>query len=263
MREVPAGRGDSASWPTNSSLLVAQGVGKHFGSIQALADVTFELGSGIAALVGVNGAGKSTLLTVLAGALRPDKGGVRVSGDDLYTRGTRPRALRRVAFMPQLPLFPKNLTAHEVVTYLCWMRGARHQDAVSRADAALDQVGLAAQRDTKIGRLSGGMLRRVALAQAIAGQPEVLLLDEPSTGLDPRQRRTMVDLLTDLPGTVLISSHVMEDVTDLAQRVLVLHEGTLRFDGGLDALRALAPESASTGRQLEAGFLSLCLQRPA
>ena len=236
-------------------------VGKRFGSTRALADVSLDLQPGITALVGVNGAGKSTLLTTLAGALQPDEGQILVGGDDLYNnQRTRRRALRRCALMPQIPVFPKNLPAHEVVTYLCWMRGSSSRAASARADEALADVGLSSKRDHKIGSLSGGMLRRVALAQATASQPEVLLLDEPSTGLDPRQRRSMVELLTSLPGAVLVSSHVMEDVADLARRVLVLHEGTLRFDGDLHALSALAPDGTPPHRSLEAGFLSLLLR---
>lgn len=228
--------------------------------MRALADVSFELSEGITGLVGVNGAGKSTLLTTLAGAMRPGQGRVVVHGADVYRRRERRRALRHIAFVPQLPSFPKNLTAREVVSYLCWMRGTPAAQADVRARNALGQVGLEARVDDKVGALSGGMLRRVALAQALASEADVLLLDEPSTGLDPRQRRTMVELLGGLRGTVLISSHVMEDVADLSDRVLVLDEGRLLFDGGLAALGALAPEGTPPHRRIEAGFLSLSLR---
>lgn len=244
-----------------SRLIAADRLTKDYDEVRALADVSFKLGEGITGLVGVNGAGKSTLLMILAGALRPGQGRVLVGSDDLYQRRGRRQALHRIAFVPQLPVFPKNLTAREVVSYLCWMRGVSSGRADARAREALVRVGLEGKVGAKIGALSGGMLRRVALAQALVGDAEVLLLDEPSTGLDPKQRRAMVELLADLPGTVLISSHVMEDIADLSQRVLVLDSGELRFDGGLQELVAQAPEGTPAHRAAEAGFLSLCTRR--
>lgn len=237
----------------------AEGLSKKYDQLVALDDVTFALEDGITALVGVNGAGKSTLLTTLAGALRPGQGRVVVGGNDAYSRRSRKEALRHVALVPQLPQFPKNLRAEEVVAYLAWMRGVPSRECMSRAREALDHVGLTARARTKVGALSGGMQRRVALAQALASRADVLLLDEPSTGLDPQQRRAMVDLLRDLPGTVFISSHVMEDVAELANRVIVLDAGKVRFDGTLDGLRALAPVGTPESRTLEAGFLSVSL----
>lgn len=111
--------------------------------------------------------------------------------------------------------------------------------------------------------LSGGMVRRVALAQALASSPSVLLLDEPSTGLDPKQRRVMVDLIGNLAGCVLLSSHVMEDVADVASRVLVLDEGRIVFDGTVDQLSGLAPVGAPRGRAAEAGFLHVISEAKA
>ncbi|MCO1338375.1 hypothetical protein BJH93_05615 [Kocuria polaris] len=237
--------------------LEATDVSHSYGDVQALSDVSVEIARGVTALVGVNGAGKSTLLMALAGGLRPDKGCVRIEGLDLYGRSHRKRGLTNVAFVPQLPQFPKNLRAVEAVSYLAWMRGCPAVEAPNRARDALGQVGLGAQTNKKLGTLSGGMLRRVALAQALASRAEVLLLDEPSTGLDPRRRREMVDLLKDLPGTVLISSHVMEDVADLAERVIVLDEGRIKFNGDVTDLGRLAPTDVADHRRLEAGFLSL------
>ena len=121
---------------------------------------------------------------------------------------------------------------------------------------ALEAVLLTDRADSKTRDLSGGMLRRVGLAQAIAMDPEVLLLDEPSTGLDPEQRRIMVDRLRGLDAAVILSSHVMEDVSDLADRVLVLDAGSIAFDGPLPALCALAPDPVAP-RAAEAGFLAV------
>ncbi len=247
---------------TEGPALSAYALTHDFGPVRALTDVSFDLAEGITGLVGVNGAGKSTLMLALAGALRPSRGQVRVGADDLFGRNRR-RGLRKVALVPQLPVFPKNLTALEVVSYLSWMRGVSSKQAPARARESLAQVGLEARLTSKVGELSGGMLRRVAVAQALASEAEVLLLDEPTTGLDPHQRRTMVDLLQTLPGAVLISSHIMEDVADLAARVLVLEGGCLRFDGTREELATRAPAGTAEHRALEAGFLSLCLQAGA
>lgn len=219
----------------------------------ALVHVAFSLAQRTrTGLVGVNGAGKSTLLTIAAGGRRPQQGQVHVGERELYGSGRRD-ALGRVSFMPQEATFPPRMTALEIVQYLTWMRGHAAADARRRAVAALEQVGLGAEQNTRFGQLSGGMRRRVALAQAVAPDTDVVLLDEPSTGLDPQQRRLMVQAVASLDGCVLMSSHVMEDVVAVASRVIVLHEGTVRFDGDLAELGGTAPGPGAA----EAGFLAL------
>ncbi|WP_162248069.1 ABC transporter ATP-binding protein [Angustibacter sp. Root456] len=234
-----------------------RGVSHRYGSDrQALTDVSVQLQPGVTALVGVNGAGKSTLLSILAGSLRPTAGSVLIGGTDLNGRRRR-EVIGRVALMPQALTVPPNLTAWEAVAVIGWMRGLASREAARRADRALEAVDLANRRGSAIKELSGGMKRRVALAQAIVAEPDVLLLDEPSTGLDPQQRRRMVDIVKALHGTVVFSSHVMEDVVDTASRVLVLHEGGVRFDGDVDELSARAPAGAPPERRPEAAFLAL------
>jgi len=242
-----------------TSAVSAEGLVCTWGRVRAVDVGLLDLGPGVTALVGVNGAGKTTLLSTLAGGNPPERGTVRIHGADLYSSRSRREGLRKVALVPQLPVFPGNLTAVEVVSYLAWMRGARASRASKRALEALERVGLADRARSKVRTLSGGMLRRVALAQAIAGDAEVLLLDEPSTGLDPQQRHIVVELIKDLPGTVLVSSHIMEDVADLASRVLVMDRGEVRFDGTTAELADRAPAGAAEHRRLEAGFLSVCL----
>ncbi len=157
--------------------------------------------------------------------------------------------------MPQAIRFPGSMTAFEVVEYLSWMRGSSARQARIAAGDALARVLLQDRARSKVGTLSGGMARRLGLAQAIASGASTLLLDEPSTGLDPEQRRIMVRLLADLDGAVVLSSHVMEDVSDLADRVLVLDDGVIAFDGTLGGLAARAPGDA--GRTAEEGFLAV------
>ncbi|MGN6612993.1 MAG: ABC transporter ATP-binding protein [Angustibacter sp.] len=229
---------------------------QRYRQVVALDGVKLELSSGVTALVGVNGAGKSTLMTTMAGALRPAAGCVRVQGFDPYGRD-RKRALRAVALMPQSATLPRRMTALDVVAYLAWMRGVPARVARQAALGALDRVGLSARAHHRVGQLSGGMQRRVLLAQAIASDARVLLLDEPSTGLDPEQRRVMVDLIRELDLAVLMSSHVLEDVVDAASRVVVLDDGRVAFDGTVQALASLAPSGTEAGRAPEAGFLTV------
>lgn len=233
---------------------------RYSGDVWALRDIELELSDGVTALVGVNGAGKSTLLSTLAGSLQPTAGSVRIGGLEVYGKG-RKDVLPRVALMPQSLTMPETLTALEAVSVIGWMRGLRGREAKARAEAALEAVDLQDRARSRIKELSGGMKRRVALAQAIVAEPEVLLLDEPSTGLDPRQRRRMVDIVKTLTGTVVFSSHVMEDVVDTAGRVLILHEGGVLFDGDVEELHGHAPAGTAASRRAEAAFLQLISTR--
>jgi ABC-2 type transport system ATP-binding protein len=195
---------------------------------------------GVTALVGPNGAGKTTLMRTLAGALVPTSGSVRIAGLDPYAKADRLAALAQVAWMPQIAELPKGMRTIDLVAYLGWMRGQGKEKALARAEESLRAVGLTKSFRVKMGALSGGMVRRVWLAQALAADAEVLLLDEPSTGLDPRQRETMVRLIRETAaGTVLLSSHLLEDVKELAERIVVLDHGRVAFDGplrdGMDA----------------------------
>ncbi|PFG19431.1 ABC-2 type transport system ATP-binding protein [Serinibacter salmoneus] len=240
--------------------MVLEGIHLSYREVSVLNGVDLELRPGITALLGVNGAGKTTLMNIAAGSLRPDRGLAAVVGQAVYRSRSRRRALRHVAMMPQGSSFPGNLTAHETVRYIAWMRGMPPHVTAGAATDALDRVGLAAESSRKIRRMSGGMRRRVALAQAIVSSPSLLLLDEPSTGLDPEQRHGMVALVRQLGGTVLLSSHVMEDVRDLADRVLVLHRGSIRFDGTVAELERYG--SDGNNRATEEGFLAVINDGP-
>ncbi len=217
-----------------------------------------ELGEGVTALVGVNGAGKSTLMRHLAGALRPGAGSVTVDGVDLYGAGRR-QALRRIGYLPQEHSLPRDLHVRASVAYAAWMRGVPHRESRRLADAALSSVGLSDRADHRVHTLSGGMLRRLTLAQAVVGTPRFLLLDEPTTGLDPEQRAAMRDLVGGLSGerATLVSSHVMEDVATLARDILVLEDGRIIWHGDLldFCQRYGGPE-----RSPEKAFLTLLLQ---
>lgn len=245
---------------TKKSGIEGSMIGVSFGARQALSSVNISLTSGRTALVGVNGAGKSTLMSVLSGRLRPTSGHVSLGELDLYGKW-RKHALPRVSLMPQNTSFPGSMTALEVVEYLTWMRGVPSKTCRTRAQEALAAVGLDERKKSRMSTLSGGMARRVALAQAIAAQADVVLLDEPSTGLDPHQRSIMVDQLKKLTGPVLMSSHILEDVIEVADRVVVLDEGSIKYDGSVDGLVALAPAGSNPAKSAEIGFLSLIATR--
>ncbi len=219
------------------------GVEQRFGRTRALAGVTLDLGEGISGLLGPNGAGKTTLMRMLATVLSPDAGHVRLLGRDPAEREQRLEIRRRLGYMPQEPGFHRNFSAFDFVDYVAILkelteRSARH-DEVRRVLAV---VGLEAVMHRKIKALSGGMRRRVALAQALIGDPGLLVLDEPTAGLDPEQRLRFRELVSDLgeSRTVVLSTHQTEDVAALCGRVVVMSEGVTSFDGTPRELTELA-----------------------
>jgi ABC-2 type transport system ATP-binding protein len=223
--------------------VTAQGITKRFGPKVALADVDIDLAGGITGLLGPNGAGKTTLLRILATVMAADRGEVRLLGNDPGTPEGRLAVRRRLGYLPQEPGFHRSFTAFEFVDYVAILkewgdRRARH-DEVRRV---LSLVGLEPVMGTAIKKLSGGMRRRVAIAQALLGDPDLLILDEPTAGLDPEQRLRFRELLSAVAAhsTVLLSTHQTDDVAALCNRVAVLLGGEIRFAGTPADLAALA-----------------------
>jgi ABC-2 type transport system ATP-binding protein len=240
--------------------IVCEGIGRDYGpQVTAIDDVTLALASGVTGLVGVNGAGKSTLLRILAGALRPSRGSVRLDDLDPYGSG-RQSFLRRTALMPQALEFPPDVRALDAVAYCGWLRRMSARAAKVAATDALDRVGLADRATHTLRSLSGGMQRRVALAQALVAAPDLLLLDEPTTGLDPEQRAGLRQLVGELPRdcVTIVSSHVMEDLESLADTIVVLEAGHVIHQGALEAFRT---ELGGPERSAEHAFLSLLTSR--
>ena len=214
-----------------------EGVSRWYGDTVALADVSFTLGPGVTGLLGHNGAGKSTALKLCAGFTQPSTGTVRVLGTDL---AQSPEAYRRIGIAHDRDALWPFLTARAVVALCARLRGAPDPDAA--AERALREVGLEDAADRKVKGFSHGMRQRVKLAQALAHDPELLLLDEPLNGLDPAQRRGVVALIQrmgDEGRTVLVSSHVLHEVERMAPRVLVLVNGHLVASGSTAAIREL------------------------
>jgi ABC-2 type transport system ATP-binding protein len=210
------------------------GVSKRFGGNVALRDATFALSPGVTGLLGPNGAGKTTLLRILATVLAPDGGSVRMMGSDPASADGRLAIRRTLGYLPQEPGFHRAFTAFDFVDYVAILkewgdRRARH-DEVRRV---LTLVGLEAEMHKRIRNMSGGMRRRVAIAQSLIGAPPLLLMDEPTAGLDPEQRLRFRELLSAhaANATVLLSTHQTDDVAALCQHVIVLLDGEVRFAG--------------------------------
>jgi ABC-2 type transport system ATP-binding protein len=223
--------------------IVVDDVDKSYLRNRALHGASFTLPGGVIGLLGPNGAGKTTLLRILATVLAPDSGTVRVLGFDPSKADERLELRRRMGYLPQDPGFQRGFTAFEFVDYVAilkeWStRRARH-DEVRRV---LSIVDLTSESGRRVRSLSGGMRRRVALAAAIIGDPQILVLDEPTVGLDPEQRLRFRDLLSRAGEgrTVLLSTHQTEDVSAMCAEVVVLHEGAVRFQGSPSALASMA-----------------------
>lgn len=217
--------------------IIAEGVSKWFGPLVAVSDVSFDVGPGVTALLGPNGAGKSTMLRMLCGLARPSRGTIRVLGRDPRTDIG---VTRSIGLVPQQESVFESLTARRFVHLTAALHGLRDPDAA--AVAALETVGLDPSDSRRLPEYSKGMRQRVKVAQGLVHDPAVVMLDEPLTGLDPRQRADMIALFQRLGAEgrcVLVSSHVLDEVERLGSRILVMSQGRLTAAGDFRELRAL------------------------
>jgi ABC-2 type transport system ATP-binding protein len=243
-----------------ASTAVLDGVSRRFGRTVALEPTDLCLEPGLIGLLGPNGAGKTTLLRLLATALSPSTGRISVAGHDVTgSAADRTEARRRLGYLPQEVGFPRGMNAFAFLDYIAVLkewddRAARHQE-VRRV---LDLVNLGEHGGRKVRALSGGQRRRLAIAQAFIGNPPLVVLDEPTTGLDPEQRASLRGVLSRhaRTATVLLSTHQTEDVSALCDRVVILDEGRIRFDGAVSELVATAAGQVWVGPTETAGALS-------
>ena len=222
-------------------IVKAEGVTKKWGSTTALTGASFEIGKGITGLLGSNGAGKTTLLGLMLGMHRPDGGKLEVLGRDPWTLGPEVRA--RVGSAPEHDALPEDVRAHDCVRHFAEVHGLPRREAQTRASDALWEVGLGEERFRAVGTMSTGQRQRVKLALAIAHDPELVLLDEPTNGLDPVQREQMLALIRrvghDLGLDVILSSHLLDEVERVSDSVVIIDGGRTVRSGRLEDLRGV------------------------
>jgi len=230
-----------------SAAIEVEGLGYSFGERAALRDVSFDARAGeLLAVIGPNGAGKTTLLSILAGIRSPDSGSISVPGE--------------VGWVPQQAALYRRLTVDENLRLFARLEGVA--DVAAAVDRMLDQTGLRERRADQVGTLSGGNQQRVNIAIGLLARPAVLLLDEPSTGLDPRQRERLWEFVLALAGggtTVIYTTHHLVEAERYGNRLLVLADGERVFDGTAAELHAAVPENS--GRDFEAAFVSFLRER--
>ncbi|MFD7656946.1 ATP-binding cassette domain-containing protein [Actinosynnema sp. NPDC059797] len=209
-------------------------LGKRYGQKRVMDGLDLEVGPGVTGLLGPNGAGKTTLLRCLATVLAPDSGGIRVLGLDPADRVQRTELRRRIGYLPQDPGLYGHFTSAQMLDYIAVLKeitDRRRRDREIRR--VLAEVDLTGQSALKVKKLSGGMRQRLGIAAALIGDPDFIILDEPTVGLDPEQRMRFRTLLSRLGESkvVLLSTHQTEDVAALCERVIVFRAGQVVFDG--------------------------------
>ena len=220
-------------------MITASAVKKSWGPHQVFSDVTADVPPGVTGLLGSNGAGKTTLLGMLLALHRPDGGSLRVLGEDPATAGPELRA--HIGYSPEHHDLPDDVLAQDLVRHVALLHGLPRREATTRSSDALWLVGLGEERARPVGTMSTGQRQRVKLAMAVAHGPKLVLLDEPTDGLDPVQRDDVLELIrtigTEFGIHVLLSSHLLEEVERIADNVVILANGKVRAAGALADLR--------------------------
>jgi ABC-2 type transport system ATP-binding protein len=221
-------------------VIEAKGLSKEYPRVRALNDLTLDVPGGAVGLLGPNGAGKSTLIKILLGFTTPSAGSVRVLGLD--PTATPLEIRQRVGYMPEVESHIPTISAVDYVYLAARLTGLPHTDAMQRTHRVLNYVGLHDERYRKVGTYSTGMKQKVKFAQAIVHHPKLLLLDEPTTGLDPRAREEMLLLIRDIAHgkgiDVVLSTHILHDVEVVCDHVLIMHRGALVASDALSAMTA-------------------------
>lgn len=215
---------------------------KTFGSVNAVDHVSYTLGRGVYGLLGVNGAGKTTLMRMLTTLVKPTSGAITLDGKDIFELDRSYRNL--LGYLPQeFGVYPE-FTVQDYLLYIASIKGLRPAAAKERVKALLHQVGLTKARNKKMKALSGGMKRRAGIAQAMLNDPKILILDEPTAGLDPNERIRFRNLISELATDriVLLSTHIVSDIESIADEILLMKDGTITTSGTAEDLLAAMPE---------------------
>ncbi len=231
---------------TLAPIVASDRLSKWYGQVIGLNDVTVAVPPGITGLLGPNGAGKSTFMKLITGQLKPSKGSVRVLGEPIWGN---PALYFRIGFCPEQDAFYERMTGLEWVTALVRLNGLGETEATNAAKAALDQVDLMPAADKKIGAYSKGMRQRVKMAQALVHDPELLILDEPLSGMDPIMRRKTIRLIKEWARagkSVLVSSHILHEIEAMTSNILLVHNGRILAEGNVHQIRDLIDEHPHT-----------------
>jgi ABC-2 type transport system ATP-binding protein len=222
-----------------SPTIETRNLSKWYGNVLGLSDVTLAIEPGITGLLGPNGAGKSTFMKLLTGQLKPNIGEVSVLGRPVRNAY---QLFARIGFCPESDAFYEEITGWEFLTGLLSFYGYSRDEARDRAAKALDIVELAADKDRRIRGYSRGMRQRIRFAQAIAHDPEIIILDEPLSGLDPLGKRKLIHLVKeyrDQGRTILVSSHVLPEIEAMTSRIILIHQGKILAQGDIHYIRDL------------------------
>jgi ABC-2 type transport system ATP-binding protein len=232
---------------------------RRFGRNQAVAGVSLQAGPGVFGLLGPNGAGKTTLLRMMATVIPPTTGNLRLLGRDPGAYGPRREVRRRLGYLPQNLGYYPGFTVAEFVEYFALLKEMPAARVPAAVATAVERVDLGDKAKARLRTLSGGMLRRVGIAQAIVNEPELLLLDEPTAGLDPEQRVHFRALLRELGqrATVVVSTHLVEDVGTACSQVALMDQGKVVFDGTPGELTARGTEHGTGDAPLERGYTAV------
>lgn len=207
--------------------LTIENITKIFKDKSALNDINLELTTGVYGILGANGSGKTTLMRVLASVMKPSSGRVLLNGQDITDMNEKYREL--IGYLPQHVGYYKNFTAEKFLKYIAALKGLPKEETNEKVEEVLELVGLTEYRKKKIGGFSGGMKRRIGIAQALLNDPKILIVDEPTAGLDPKERIRFRNLLSKISTNriVLLSTHIVSDIEFIAKEVLILKDGHL------------------------------------
>ena len=226
--------------------LILDGLTKTFSSFHAVNNLSYTMDTGVYGLLGVNGAGKTTLMRMLCTLLTPTSGTITWDGQDIFSLGSAYRNL--LGYLPQDFGYYPDFSVQDYLLYIASIKGLRPATARQRMQSLLDQVGLTQVRRQKMKKLSGGMKRRAGIAQAMLNDPKILILDEPTAGLDPKERIRFRNLISELAENrlVLLSTHIVSDVEYIADQILLMKDGSLVHHGTSQQLLAAAPTQVWT-----------------
>ena len=212
-------------------------ISKRYGRFYALKDVNLTFGNGIYGLLGANGAGKTTLISILIGALNASDGEILLDGNNVKNLGTD--YFKLIGFMPQYPKFYPNYRIDEFLDYMCCIKDIKRADRGKRIDEVLASVNLLEQKKKRIRELSGGMRQRVGIAQALLNDPKILILDEPTAGLDPGERIRFRNIITGAAKDriILVATHIVSDIEFIANHIIMLQKGNVVCEGTSEELR--------------------------